>query len=813
MATSQDRGFMEQLREMRNTRTQQLRQGSQQAGLLNKQISAITTLNKTMDAVLRAQNVNNTSLRDFNKKQDALIRQNNSVTQGIRNLSSTIDKSIGSLAKSVTSTKASEVKEIKQSKGVVKEDSGSSMMSSLLMKALPFAITGVIGKTMVWDNMDESVKKGLTDSFGNLVKSIFGGIDTSGLKKVTDPITKEFGIVFGALGDTVSDLAKRLKGISDNLERVVKGIKGDNESTSAPGRQMSMAEREIRAAGSTGKVIGEDVSKAVSATKDFIGGNTGTAISIASGAVLATGAYGAAKKLLGSERQGNERLKSADKPGLASSKDISRMQDRLSTFQKKQTVKKNIKELLDNRVIKTIEKNGGPIVGKFFDLLKKFPRLSAVGVAIELGLTYIVLSSVDGLFEAKEITEEERDELKSYFIKQAAISAAGTAIGGAGGLAAAGFLGVASGGIGLVAAPAAVALGGYGGKQIADMIGSQFINVPDVLKEPTDRLDFAQQGNVSKLRDINDPRRLDKNPQGAMTPTATMSGTQQVNLTRSFIDYIKKTEGFRARPYGDYKQLSIGYGTKANSPDEVIDEKEAEKRMIEKLTGFQKTVLSYNNKYGYNWNQSQIDALTSFTYNTGEGNLKKLLGDGKRSNEEIAVKMKEYNIAGGEVNQGLVKRREVEMSLFAGNMNLPSNTLAHSSMDTFSSYDENYARRKKEAEANQNVTSNYYGGDVKSALVDNKPSVLSAFAKQFSVESFTSDFAQKTKELTDVVNSMFAAQTQQAPTVMADNSNVTNIINNSSGGSGGGPSINQVVSTHMSNMNWQFNSMSGGVRA
>jgi hypothetical protein len=81
------------------------------------------------------------------------------------------------------------------------------------------------------------------------------------------------------------------------------------------------------------------------------------------------------------------------------------------------------------------------------------------------------------------------------------------------------------------------------------------------------------------------------------------------------------------------------------------------------------------------------------------------------------------------------------------------------------------------------------------------------------VESFTSDFAQKTKELTDVVNSMFAAQTQQAPTIVSDNSNVTNVINNSSGGGGGGPSINQVVSTHMSNMNWQFNSMSGGVRA
>jgi hypothetical protein len=97
-----DKGFIDQLREMRNTRMQQLRQGGQQATLLNKQITAINSLNKTMDAVLRAQNASNISLKEFNKKQNNVIRQNDSMSKGIYNLSNSITKSIGSFAKSVS---------------------------------------------------------------------------------------------------------------------------------------------------------------------------------------------------------------------------------------------------------------------------------------------------------------------------------------------------------------------------------------------------------------------------------------------------------------------------------------------------------------------------------------------------------------------------------------------------------------------------------------------------------------------------------------------------------------------------------------
>ena len=67
---------------------------------------------------------------------------------------------------------------------------------------------------------------------------------------------------------------------------------------------------------------------------------------------------------------------------------------------------------------------------------------------------------------------------------------------------------------------------------------------------------------------------------------------------------------------------------------------------------------------GYDWDENKVDALTSFTYNTGEGNLKKLTKNGTRSNEEIAAMLPEYKKADGKVVDGLIKRRAAELKLF-----------------------------------------------------------------------------------------------------------------------------------------------------
>ena len=45
------------------------------------------------------------------------------------------------------------------------------------------------------------------------------------------------------------------------------------------------------------------------------------------------------------------------------------------------------------------------------------------------------------------------------------------------------------------------------------------------------------------------------------------------------VDLIKKFEGFSSKAYWDYDHYSIGYWTRANSPDEVITKEEAEIRL------------------------------------------------------------------------------------------------------------------------------------------------------------------------------------------------------------------------------------------
>ena len=60
--------------------------------------------------------------------------------------------------------------------------------------------------------------------------------------------------------------------------------------------------------------------------------------------------------------------------------------------------------------------------------------------------------------------------------------------------------------------------------------------------------------------------------------------------------------------------------------------------------------------------QNQFDALTSFTYNCGNGNLQKLVSG--RDAATVADKLLLYNKGGGKVLPGLVRRREEERALF-----------------------------------------------------------------------------------------------------------------------------------------------------
>jgi GH24 family phage-related lysozyme (muramidase) len=139
------------------------------------------------------------------------------------------------------------------------------------------------------------------------------------------------------------------------------------------------------------------------------------------------------------------------------------------------------------------------------------------------------------------------------------------------------------------------------------------------------------------------------------------------NVSSQGIDMIMQFEGFRAKAYKDHSQYSIGYGTRTEDPDEIsgkktIDKEEAYKRLTTWIGNLVAKVVAVGKDR--EWGQNQIDAMTSFAYNLGDGVLSTVTNRGKRINQETADAMLLYNKASGKVDPTLQKRRQKEHDLF-----------------------------------------------------------------------------------------------------------------------------------------------------
>ena len=129
------------------------------------------------------------------------------------------------------------------------------------------------------------------------------------------------------------------------------------------------------------------------------------------------------------------------------------------------------------------------------------------------------------------------------------------------------------------------------------------------------------------------------------------------------IELIKQFEGCRLtayKPVASEKYYTIGYGHYGSdvTPGMTISQADANEFLRRDLGKFE----LYVTKTGLQLNQNQFDALVSFTYNCGPGNLKKLVNG--RTIPQIADALLKYNKAGGKVMKGLTRRREAERALF-----------------------------------------------------------------------------------------------------------------------------------------------------
>lgn len=152
----------------------------------------------------------------------------------------------------------------------------------------------------------------------------------------------------------------------------------------------------------------------------------------------------------------------------------------------------------------------------------------------------------------------------------------------------------------------------------------------------------------------------------AAGPAVAIPATEDLVVDPALVEYIKKTEAFSAKAYWDYKQWTVGYGTKASGPGDVVTEPEALQRLHVEIDKAYKLITNKFPQVDWANNIGQLQALTDLTFNAGSGWEEESLGKqvAAQKIDSIKADILLYNHAGGQVNAGLTARREAEVSWF-----------------------------------------------------------------------------------------------------------------------------------------------------
>jgi lysozyme len=148
---------------------------------------------------------------------------------------------------------------------------------------------------------------------------------------------------------------------------------------------------------------------------------------------------------------------------------------------------------------------------------------------------------------------------------------------------------------------------------------------------------------------------------------------KEISAWDKMFSKVKHYESFKSKAYRcSGGVMTIGYGhTKNVRWGDTITEAEAEKLLEKELLLAKSYVLRI---VKVPLTENQLAALTSFTFNCGQGSLRKLVCEkNNRLNngnyKSVEVVMPKYRMAGGKVRKGLELRREWEVSLWS-NKNL-----------------------------------------------------------------------------------------------------------------------------------------------
>lgn len=137
-------------------------------------------------------------------------------------------------------------------------------------------------------------------------------------------------------------------------------------------------------------------------------------------------------------------------------------------------------------------------------------------------------------------------------------------------------------------------------------------------------------------------------------------------INEAGLSLIKNFEGCRLEAYDDGTGTwTIGWGHTPATPGQTITQAQADAMLLDDLQRFEECV---NNYVSHSINPNQFAALVSFAYNLGCGSLEgsTLLTCVNNYNYDAAkTEFARWDMAGGQVLEGLVRRRAAEAELFS----------------------------------------------------------------------------------------------------------------------------------------------------
>ena len=141
---------------------------------------------------------------------------------------------------------------------------------------------------------------------------------------------------------------------------------------------------------------------------------------------------------------------------------------------------------------------------------------------------------------------------------------------------------------------------------------------------------------------------------------------EELKTSQEGISLIKSFEGCELTSYRCSANVStIGFGHTAGVSDgDTCTQEEAETMLADDLVEFEDYVKKY---VEIDLQQHEFDALVAWTYNLGPSSLREstMLKELNNNNhDEVPRQIKRWNRAGGEVLDGLIRRREAESLLF-----------------------------------------------------------------------------------------------------------------------------------------------------